>query len=408
MEAESLRNEFNENLSLSLRSLRLLNVYDLFGFSDELLGEMPLHGVRRDGHRHGRRRMPARRQEISRGGIHTRAVRPARPSAVDCVHLIDPSADVQIRSSRLLIFDDDGLGEEALAQIRHYYINAVESRPKDLGVLRPFDKVDVKPLVSLDGFIDMQPGEYADFCSKWGLAMNADDLAEVVKYFPRRGAQPTETELRILDTYWSDHCRHTTFTTELQEISVEDSFLRGDLRRSSASSGAYASKELGREDRRLCLMELATIGARYLKKQGLLDDLEQSEENNACSVYVDVDVDGHMEKWLLQFKNETHNHPTEIEPFGGASTCLGGAIRDPLSGRAYIYQAMRVTGAGDITAPVSETLPGKLPQRVISRKGCGRLFELRQPDRPRHTCVREIYHPAMWPRGLRPEPWSGP
>ena len=392
VEADSLRNEFNENLSLSLRSLRLLNVYDLFGFSDELLekcrytvfGETVTDTVSDECPLEGKKYLAV---EYIPGQFDQRA-----SSAVDCVHLIDPSADVQIRSSRLLIFDDD-LGEEQLAQISHYYINAVESRPKDLGVLRPYDKVDVKPLESLDGFTEMQPGQYADFCRSWGLAMNADDLGEVVKYFRGERRNPTETELRILDTYWSDHCRHTTFTTELQEISVDDSFLRGELE-SELAEFRRIRHELGRDDRRLCLMELATIGARYLKKQGLLDDLEQSEENNACSIYVDVDVDGRTEKWLLQFKNETHNHPTEIEPFGGASTCLGGAIRDPLSGRSYIYQAMRVTGAGDITAPVSATLPGKLPQRVISRKAAAGYSSYGNQIGLATTCVREIYHPG--------------
>ena len=392
VEADSLRNEFNENLSLSLRSLRLLNVYDLFGFSDELLekcrytvfGETVTDTVSDECPLEGKKYLAV---EYIPGQFDQRA-----SSAVDCVHLIDPSADVQIRSSRLLIFDDD-LGEEQLAQISHYYINAVESRPKDLGVLRPYDKVDVKPLASLDGFTEMQPGQYADFCRSWGLAMNSDDLGEVVRYFRGEKRNPTETELRILDTYWSDHCRHTTFTTELQEISVDDSFLRGELE-SELAEFRRIRHELGRDDRRLCLMELATIGARYLKKQGLLDDLEQSEENNACSIYVDVDVDGRTEKWLLQFKNETHNHPTEIEPFGGASTCLGGAIRDPLSGRSYIYQAMRVTGAGDITAPVSATLPGKLPQRVISRKAAAGYSSYGNQIGLATTCVREIYHPG--------------
>ena len=392
VEADSLRNEFNENLSLSLRSLRLLNVYDLFGFSDELLekcrytvfGETVTDTVSDECPLEGKKYLAV---EYIPGQFDQRA-----SSAVDCVHLIDPSADVQIRSSRLLIFDDD-LSEEQFAQISHYYINAVESRPKDLGVLRPYDKVDVKPLASLDGFTEMQPGQYADFCRSWGLAMNADDLGEVVRYFRGEKRNPTETELRILDTYWSDHCRHTTFTTELQEISVDDSFLRGELE-SELAEFRRIRHELGRDDRRLCLMELATIGARYLKKQGLLDDLEQSEENNACSIYVDVDVDGRTEKWLLQFKNETHNHPTEIEPFGGASTCLGGAIRDPLSGRSYIYQAMRVTGAGDITAPVSATLPGKLPQRVISRKAAAGYSSYGNQIGLATTCVREIYHPG--------------
>ena len=392
VEADSLRNEFNENLSLSLRSLRLLNVYDLFGFSDGLLekcrytvfGETVTDTVSDECPLEGKKYLAV---EYIPGQFDQRA-----SSAVDCVHLIDPSADVQIRSSRLLIFDDD-LSEEQFAQISHYYINAVESRPKDLGVLRPYDKVDVKPLASLDGFTEMQPGQYADFCRSWGLAMNADDLGEVVRYFRGEKRNPTETELRILDTYWSDHCRHTTFTTELQEISVDDSFLRGELE-SELAEFRRIRHELGRDDRRLCLMELATIGARYLKKQGLLDDLEQSEENNACSIYVDVDVDGRTEKWLLQFKNETHNHPTEIEPFGGASTCLGGAIRDPLSGRSYIYQAMRVTGAGDITAPVSATLPGKLPQRVISRKAAAGYSSYGNQIGLATTCVREIYHPG--------------
>ena len=175
-----------------------------------------------------------------------------------------------------------------------------------------------------------------------------------------------ETEIRILDTYWSDHCRHTTFTSRLTDIEVEDSFAAEGIK-GALSLWKDMREELGRSGKPLCLMDLATIGARWLRAKGKLPDLEESEENNACSIYVDVDVDGKTEKWLLQFKNETHNHPTEIEPFGGASTCLGGAIRDPLSGRSYVYQAMRITGAGDIRQSVADTLPGKLPQRVISK-----------------------------------------
>ncbi|MBR6269122.1 MAG: phosphoribosylformylglycinamidine synthase, partial [Bacteroidales bacterium] len=197
----------------------------------------------------------------------------------------------------------------------------------------------------------------------------------------------------ILDTYWSDHCRHTTFTTELTSIKIDDSFLKAELEEELADIHAIR-RELGRENKSFCLMELATIGARYLTKKGLLDDQERSEENNACSIFVDVDVDGQQEKWLLQFKNETHNHPTEIEPFGGASTCLGGAIRDPLSGRAYIYQAMRVTGAGDICAPVSETIPGKLPQMVITRKAAQGYSSYGNQIGLAATHVREIYHPG--------------
>ena len=390
VEADSLRSEFNENLSLSLRTLRLLNVYDLFGFSDELLekcrytvfGEKVTDLVSDECPLEGRRYLAV---EYIPGQFDQRA-----SSAVDCVHLIDPAADVRIRSSRLLIFDDD-MTDEAFAAVRHYYINAVESRQKNLSVLEYNETADVKPLASLEGFTSMAPEEYADFCRKWGLAMNVDDLSEVVRYFRGERRDPTETELRILDTYWSDHCRHTTFTTELEGVSVDDSFIRPEIEASLAEV-EQIRRELGRGQKSFCLMELATIGARYLRKKGLLEDLEVSEENNACSIYVNVDVDGKPEKWLLQFKNETHNHPTEIEPFGGAATCLGGAIRDPLSGRAYVYQAMRVTGAGDICEPVSATLPGKLPQKQISRKAAAGYSSYGNQIGLATTHVREIYH----------------
>ena len=220
--------------------------------------------------------------------------------------------------------------------------------------------------------------------------MNADDLGVVVDYFRREGRDPSQAELRILDTYWSDHCRHTTFTTCLDGIAVEPSPASEQIAR-TLDRYREMRRELGRDDKPLCLMDLATIGARWLRSRGLLDDLEVSEENNACSVFVDVDADGATERWLLQFKNETHNHPTEIEPFGGASTCLGGAIRDPLSGRSYVYQAMRVTGAGDIWQPVSETLRGKLPQRVISLKAAAGYSSYGNQIGLATTHVREIY-----------------
>ena len=390
VEAESLRKEFNENLGLSLRELRLLNVYDLAGFSEELLekcryavfGETVTDTVSDACPLEGRKYLAV---EYIPGQFDQRA-----SSAVDCVHLVDPNADVKIRSSRLLVFDDD-LSEKDLAAIRHYFINAVESREKDLSQLSFSEQADVKPVQVLEGFTSMQEADLAPFCKQWGLAMNTDDLREVVRYFTREQRNPTETELRILDTYWSDHCRHTTFTTELTSIKVDDSFVKEEIE-SVLGEFHDIRRELGRENKPLCLMELATIGARYLRKQGLLDDMEQSEENNACSIFIDVDVDGRQERWLLQFKNETHNHPTEIEPFGGASTCLGGAIRDPLSGRAYVYQAMRVTGAGDINKPVSETLPGKLPQTVISRKAAAGYSSYGNQIGLATTHVREIFH----------------
>ena len=390
VEAKSLLNELNENLQLSLGSLRLLNVYDLFGFTPELLeksrygvfGEIVTDRVTDECDLSEAKYIAV---EYLPGQFDQRAA-----SAVECVRLIEPEADVRIKSSKLIILEPD-TDERTIEKIKHYYINAVESRQKDLSQLSDAEQAPVIPVQVLEGFTMMQEFDLEPYCRKMGLAMNADDLREVVGYFRNEGRAPYETELRILDTYWSDHCRHTTFTTELEEIGVEDSFMKEEI---DGTLNLYLKmrKELGRENKGLNLMDLATIGAKYLRKKGLLDDMEVSEENNACSIYVDVDVDGKIEKWLLQFKNETHNHPTEIEPFGGAATCLGGAIRDPLSGRSYVYQAMRVTGAGNIWQPVAETIPGKLPQKVISRKAAHGYSSYGNQIGLATTHVREIYH----------------
>ena len=389
VEASSLRSELNENLQLDLQSLRLLNVYDLFGFTPELLeksrysvfGEIVTDKVSDECDLTGTKYIAV---EYLPGQFDQRAA-----SAVDCVHLIDPKADVRIKSSKLIILPAD-VEDETIAKIKHYFINAVESREKDLSKLTDSEAAAVKPVPVLDGFTKMTEADLEPFCRKMGLAMNADDLREVVKYFTEEGRDPNETELRILDTYWSDHCRHTTFTTELEEIGVEESFMKEDI---DGTLNLYLKmrKELGRENKGLNLMDMATIGGRYLRKAGLLDDMEVSEENNACSIYIDVDVDGKLERWLLMFKNETHNHPTEIDPFGDAAACLGGAIRDPLSGRSYVYQAMRVTGAGDIWKPVAETLPGKLPQRVITKKAAQGYSSYGNQIGLATTHVREIY-----------------
>ena len=388
MEAQSLLADFNENLSLQLPWLRLVKVYDLFGFTGELLeksrysvfGET-VTDIVSDSCPTGCKYLAV---EYLPGQFDQCA-----SSAEDCVHLIDPAADIRIKSARMLLFPSD-TPEETLKRIAAYYINPVESRVKDLSVIQESEKAEVKPVEDLSGFREMSPEAYPAFCKEKGLAMNADDLAKVARYFREEGRDPSGTELRILDTYWSDHCRHTTFTSEIQEITIDDSFLKTELQ-DSLELLKEMRRELGRENKPLCLMELATIGARWLKSKGMLDDMEQSEENNACSIYVNVDVDGEMQKWLLMFKNETHNHPTEIEPFGGAATCLGGAIRDPLSGRAYVYQAMRVTGAGDITAKVADTIPGKLPQRMISRKAAGGYSSYGNQIGLATTHVREIY-----------------
>ena len=391
VEAQSLREELNGNLGLSLGELRLLNVYDLFGFTPELLeksrygvfGEVVTDVVTDTCDLTGKRYLAV---EYLPGQFDQRA-----SSAEECVMLLEPEAKVKIRSARLLIFDD-GVTDADLSRIRKYYINGVESREKNLAVLGLAENAEVRPVPVLEGFTRMGEAALAPYCKANGLAMNADDLREVVAYFRREGRDPSETELRILDTYWSDHCRHTTFTTVLEEITVDESFMKGEMEESLALYRRMR-EELGRTGKPICLMDMATIGARYLKKKGLLDDQEESEENNACSIFINVDVDGEPQKWLLQFKNETHNHPTEIEPFGGASTCLGGAIRDPLSGRAYVYQAMRVTGAGIIYQPVGETLEGKLPQRIISTKAAAGYSSYGNQIGLATTHVREIYHP---------------
>ena len=401
VEARSLKEELNENLSLHLTNLRLLNVYDLFGFTPELLersrysvfGEVVTDCVTDYvalDTEHSSESLDISdvkfiAVEYLPGQFDQRAA-----SAVDCVHLIEPKADIRIKSSRLYILDND-VDDEAIAKIKQYVINPVESREKDLRVLCDAENVSVAPVEVLDGFVDMDDNKIASFCKEKGLAMNSDDLKEVIGYFKSEKRNPNETELRIIDTYWSDHCRHTTFTSELKSIGVEESFIKEDI---DGTLELYMKmrQELGREKKPLCLMDLATIGARYLKANGYLDDMEVSDENNACSIYVDVDNDGRQEKWLLMFKNETHNHPTEIEPFGGAATCLGGAIRDPLSGRSYVYQAMRVTGAGNIWKPVADTIPGKLPQKVISRKAAQGYSSYGNQIGLATTHVREILH----------------
>ena len=390
VEAESLKRELNQNLNLAIAELRLVCVYDLFGFTEELkekcrygvFGEVVTDTVT-DACDYAS--MPHLAVEFLPGQFDQRAA-----SAVDCVRLVDPKADVRIRSSKLLIFDA-GVSEEDLAKIRHYYINAVESREKNLDLLSEQEQAEVRPVEVLEGLRELKEADWAGYCKQMGLAMNADDLGEVVRYFRSEGRDPFETELRILDTYWSDHCRHTTFTTELEGITVEESFLKEEI---EGSLALYLNirRELGREHKPLCLMDMATIGARVLRKRGLLDDMEQSEENNACSIFIDIEVDGAPERWLLQFKNETHNHPTEIEPFGGASTCLGGAIRDPLSGRSYVYQAMRVTGAGNIYQKVEDTLAGKLPQSIISKKAAAGYSSYGNQIGLATTHVREVYH----------------
>lgn len=389
IEAKSLASELNLNLGLKLNEVRFINVYDVFNCDEDLLekakykvfGEIVTDVVSLELDMTGYK---AFAMEYLPGQFDQRA-----DAAMSCMMLIGPNSKVEIRSGKIFLFENVVTDEE-LSKIKKYLINAVEAREKDLNVLTNEMNTSVKKVEILNGFRNIT--DYEEVCKKFGLAMNSDDVKTVVDYFKAEGRDPYETELRILDTYWSDHCRHTTFTTRLDDVKFLDSPLKSNLEE-SYKLYLELRKLTGREKKNLCLMDLACIGAIALRKSGNLDDLEVSEENNACSIYVDIENSGKKERWLLQFKNETHNHPTEIEPFGGASTCLGGAIRDPLSGRSYVYQAMRVTGAGNIYEEVKNTIPGKLPQRIISTKAAAGYSSYGNQIGLATTHVREIYHP---------------
>ena len=281
-------------------------------------------------------------------------------SAPQCIQLMSQANRPTVKSAKVYILNGN-ITDDDVDAIKKYVINPVDSREATLDTYKTLEAelVVPEPVKVVDGFIKMTDDELADFINKNGLAMDIDDIKFCREYFTSEHRDPTITEIKMIDTYWSDHCRHTTFLTTIDEASFEDDFVSDAYDRYTK-----VRAELKRT-KPVNLMDIATMAVRYLKSTGDLAKLDESEEINACTVKIDVDVEGKKEKWLLLFKNETHNHPTEIEPFGGAATCIGGAIRDPLSGRAYVYQAMRVTGAADPLKPISETIPGKLPQRKI-------------------------------------------
>ncbi|MEE1161243.1 MAG: phosphoribosylformylglycinamidine synthase, partial [Acutalibacteraceae bacterium] len=281
-------------------------------------------------------------------------------SAAQCIQLISKGDRPVIRTAKVYMLYGN-ITEDELSAIKKHVINPVEAREAVLEIPKTL-KADYdipETVATLEGFIELDRAGLENFVKQYSLAMDTDDIAFCQDYFKSEHRDPTMTEIRMIDTYWSDHCRHTTFLTNLDGAVFED-----ELIQSTYEDYLNVRKELGRT-KPVCLMDLATVAVKYLKKQGKLDKLDESEEINACTVKIKVDVDGKEEDWLLLFKNETHNHPTEIEPFGGAATCIGGAIRDPLSGRSYVYGAMRVTGAANPLKKVSETIPGKLPQRKL-------------------------------------------
>ena len=317
-------------------------------------------------------------------------------SAVQCVKFLKEDEEPVITSAITYVIEGD-ITEEQLASIKSFCINPVDSR--ETGMDKPETLVSVydepEDVKIFDGFKDMAEAELKELYDSLGLAMTFKDFLHVQNYFNgEEKRDPSMTEIRVLDTYWSDHCRHTTFSTELTDVAFGEGYYKAPIVETYESYLADRKEVYGdRKDKFVCLMDLALMAMKKLKKEGKLQDQEESEEINACSIVVPVEVDGQVEEWLVNFKNETHNHPTEIEPFGGAATCLGGAIRDPLSGRTYVYQAMRVTGAADPTKSMAETLKGKLPQRKIVTGAADGYSSYGNQIGLATGYVKEIYHP---------------
>ena len=370
IEAMQILTDLRQNVGITaLTGLRLINRYDVQGVSEAEF-RRAVHGVFAEDNLDNTADevtfAPGERvfaMEFLPGQYDQRA-----DSAAQCIQLLTAGECPRVASAKVIALAGD-ITDAEFDKIKSYLINPVESREATMAKPESLDLTADVPadIARIAGFIAKSDDEIAAYHSQMGFAMSVEDLKWVRDYFKNEEHRdPSLTELKVIDTYWSDHCRHTTFSTKLDKITVEESkyaaAVEDALRLYLDMRGAlYAGK-----NKDICLMDMACIGTKYLKSQGKADNLDESEEINACSIEVPVKVDGKTEQWLVQFKNETHNHPTEIEPFGGAATCLGGAIRDPLSGRAYVYQAMRVTGSGDPTTAFADTLEAKLPQRKIT------------------------------------------
>ena len=389
-EANNLKEDIRSLLRIdALEDLRIVNRYDVENIEPELfdyavktvLSEPQLDIVRRSLDCAGAQVFAV---EYLPGQFDQRA-----DSAAQCIQIISQAQRPEVRTAKVYLLYG-ALSEEQVAEIKKYVINPVEAReaamdkPQTLKI-----NYDIPTTVeTLEGFCALSREALAAFIGRYGLAMDLDDIAFCQDYFRSEGREPTITEIRMIDTYWSDHCRHTTFTTTIDKVSFEDETIQ------RAYEEYVSTRRALNRTKPINLMDLATIAVRYLKKAGKLQKLDESEEINACTVKINVDVDGEKQPWLLLFKNETHNHPTEIEPFGGAATCIGGAIRDPLSGRSYVYGAMRVTGAADPLKPVSETLPGKLPQRKLVTTAAAGYASYGNQIGLATGIVDELYHPG--------------
>lgn len=380
---------FNEikNIVPAVKDVKVYNVYDIFGVDDNEFSKVinstfvdPVTDILHENNPAGSLHFAT---EFLPGQYDQRA-----DSAQQCIALLTENENGKVRSGKLIeLF---GVSDSDIALIKNHLINKVESQVKDLSKLEIPAEETPDPVIVHEGFNDFLAEELKVFYDDHGFALDIDDLGFIQKYFKSENRNPTETELKVLDTYWSDHCRHTTFETELTDVQFNDSF-KSTL---EAIFNDYLEKRkfLGRAAKPVSLMDLATVCARYFHKTGKLENLVVSDEINACTIEIEAEFDGKKEPWYLLFKNETHNHPTEIEPFGGASTCLGGAIRDPLSGRAFVYQAMRLSGAANVLEPISETLAGKLPQRTITKQAANGYSSYGNQIGLATTSVNEIYH----------------
>ncbi|RRD39015.1 phosphoribosylformylglycinamidine synthase [Leptotrichia sp. OH3620_COT-345] len=408
VEAQNLFDDLKENLKIeNLKNVRILNIYDIFGISENDLKksektvfseinvdniyyslEEALEGNNREIKNILKKNFFG--TEFLPGQYDQRA-----DSAIQCLNLlVDNRNNIDIKSGKLIILYGN-ISDEEMNKIKKYHVNEIESREKDLMILKqPSEEKNNEKVPVYDKFIEKSPEQIENFKKKLELAMTTDDLLFVQKYFKNEEKRnPTETEIKVLDTYWSDHCRHTTFETVITDIKVGEGKYKKIIE--NTINEYIKSREYIHSDRidkkPVTLMDLATISGKEGRKNGTLSDLEISDEINACSVYIDVPINGKNQKWILQFKNETHNHPTEIEPFGGASTCIGGAIRDPLSGRTFVYQAVRITGAGNPNEKVEDTIQGKLPQKVITQKAAHGFSSYGNQIGLATTYVNEIY-----------------
>ena len=389
-EAQGLKHELVELVGIKgLKALRLLNRYDVEGIDRDLFekaiptvfSEPPVDVTYTE--------LPTAKTvfavEYLPGQFDQRA-----DSASECIQLLSQGERPSVRSARIYLLDGE-LSAEDLEAIKKYVINPVEAREASLDTRDTLKMEFAVPTAveTLNGFCALDDAALENFRNEKGLAMDHADIVFCQNYFKSEQRDPTITEIRLIDTYWSDHCRHTTFGTILNDVKIDDEVVQAAFDRYMALRA-----ETGRDKKNRTLMDLATIGAKALKQRGILQNLDESEEINACTVKIKCDVDGELQDWLFLFKNETHNHPTEIEPFGGAATCIGGAIRDPLSGRSYVYQAMRVTGAGDPLKPVAETMPGKLPQRKLVTTAAAGYSSYGNQIGLATGQVAELYHPG--------------